>query len=121
IAIVKDISERKRLEAELSQAHARLDLAVRGSNISIVEMNMPDGVLENGRWNFLSAVDQIAGYGRSEWPTDFATGMAVVHPDDRERVERAIRAYLSGQTRQYEIECRVRYKDGSYHWRLARG
>ena len=33
IVIIQDISERKRLEAELSQAHARLELAVRGSNI----------------------------------------------------------------------------------------
>ena len=48
--IIQDISARKRLEAELSQAHARLDLAVRGSNIRIFELNMPDGVLENSRW-----------------------------------------------------------------------
>src|SRR5258707_1060012 len=47
--------------------------------------------------------------------------MAIIHPDDRERVERAMRAYLSGQTRQCEIEARVRHKDGSYRWRLARG
>ena len=121
IAIIQDISERKRLEAELSQAHARLDLAVRGSNISITEMNIPDGVLENARWNYLSTVDQNAGFDRSELPTDFATGIAMVHPDDRERVETAVRAYLSGQTRQYEIEYRARHKDGPYRWRLARG
>ena len=50
IAILQDISERKRLEEELSQANARLELALRGSNIGIWEMNMPDGVFENGRW-----------------------------------------------------------------------
>ena len=37
IAILQDISERKRLEEELSQANARLELALRGSNISIWE------------------------------------------------------------------------------------
>ena len=47
--------------------------------------------------------------------------MARVHPEDRERVGRAIRAYLSGETREYEVEYRVRHKDGSYRWRLARG
>ncbi|HWT78014.1 MAG TPA: PAS domain S-box protein, partial [Candidatus Methylomirabilis sp.] len=42
IAIVQDISERKRLEVELSQAHARLELAVRGSNVRIWDVDMPD-------------------------------------------------------------------------------
>ena len=125
IVIIQDISERKRLEAELSQAHARLELAVRGADISILELNMPDGVLENGRLEFVSVGDHTggrwSGYDRSEWPTDHASVMAFLHPDDRERVERAIRAYLSGQTREYMVECRGRRKDGSYHWFLTRG
>ena len=47
--------------------------------------------------------------------------MARVHPDDRERVVGALRAHLSGQTREFEAEGRVRHKDGSYIWRLAHG
>jgi two-component system, sensor histidine kinase and response regulator len=121
IAILQDISERKRLEQELSQAHARLELAVRGSNISIVELNIPDGVLQNGRWDWVSAGDQMGGYDRSELATDFATTIARLHPDDRERVIGALRAHLSGQTSEFQAEGRIRHKDGSYLWRLARG
>src|SRR3954451_905039 len=121
IAILQDISERKRLEEELSLAHARLELAVRGSNITIAEINMPDGVLENSRLELISVGKHHSGYDRSELETDFATVMARVHPDDRERVERGLRAHLSGQTREYEAECRARHKDGSYSWRLSRG
>ena len=120
IVIIQDISERKRLEAELSQAHARLDLAVRGSSISINELNMPDGVLENGRFE-ADVVRYCSSYDRSEWPTNFADLMDLFHPDDRERAERALRAYLSGQTREYKAECRARHKDGSYGWILTRG
>src|SRR3954470_797151 len=69
IAILQDISERKRLEAELSQANARLELALRGSNISILELDLPDGVLENGRVTFGGDWD-LLGYDRSELPTD---------------------------------------------------
>ena len=47
--------------------------------------------------------------------------MALVHPDDRERLEHAIRAYLAGETREFEVEYRARHKDGSYRWMLARG
>jgi PAS domain-containing protein len=49
IVVAQDISERKRLESELSKAHARMDLALRGSNIGIVEAETPDGNLENAR------------------------------------------------------------------------
>ncbi len=97
----------------MSQANAHLELAVRGSNINIYEINMPDGVLENGRWEAISVGDQNSGFDRSELPTDFAGFLARVHPDDRERVERAVRDYLSGQTRQYEAEYRVRLTDGA--------
>ena len=121
IAILQDISERKRLEEELSQAHARLELAVRGSNITLLELNMPDGVLENGRLELISVGNQLSGYDPSELETGFATAMARVHPDDRERMHRALRAHLSGQTTEYEAEYRIRQKDGSYSWRLARG
>src|SRR3954471_9640176 len=121
ISVLQDISGRKRLEEELNQAHARLELAVRGSNIIIVELNIPDGVLQNGRWDWVSAGDQVGGYDRSRMATDFATTMARVHPDDRVRVERALRAHLSGQTREFEAEGRIRHKDGSYSWRLSRG
>src|SRR5208337_431795 len=58
IAIVQDISERKRLEAELSQTHARLELAVRGSNIRIWEHDMPDGLVERGRLSVVNPFRQ---------------------------------------------------------------
>src|SRR4051812_22577989 len=108
----RDVTERRRAEEALRLANARLDLALRGSNISIVELNMPDGILQNGRWDWVSAGDQISGHDRSELATDFAATMPRVHPDDRERVERALRAYLSGQTREFEAEGRIRHKDG---------
>src|SRR4051812_4891191 len=121
IAVLQDISERKRLEEELRKTHARLELAVRGSNITLAELNMPDGVLENSRLELISVGNHHGGYDRSELETDFATVMARVHPDDRERVARGLPAHLSGQTREYEDECRARHKDGSSSWRLLRG
>ncbi|MDB5308151.1 MAG: domain S-box protein [Gemmataceae bacterium] len=120
IVIIQDVSERKRLEAELSQAHARLNLAVCGSNITIWEIDMPDGGLETGRIAVIDSREPLAP-GRPEAQVDFATAMAVVHPGDRDPVERAMKAYLSGETREYEIEYRVRHDDGTDRWVLTRG
>ncbi len=120
IVIAQDISERKRLEAELNQAHARLDLAVRGSNIGIWEADMADGVLENSRMNITNLWD-LLGYDHAPGPSAFPAGMALVHPDDLTRLERAFQSYLFGDSGEFEVEHRSRHKDGSYRWMLSRG
>jgi PAS domain S-box-containing protein len=120
IAVIQDISERKRLDEELRQANARLDLAVRGSNISIWEYDMPDGVFENARMHQINAAGQL-GYDRAERPTTYADVMALIHPEDRARTQRAMQACLAGETREYEVEYRMRRRDGSYRWILSRG
>ena len=116
IAVVQDISERKRLEAELSQAHARLDLAVRGSNLAIWEFDMPDGRIENSHQTFINEWESL-GYDPLTAPTDFASGFALaVHPDDQERIRHVIHTFLASEGREFEAEYRVRYKDGSDRW-----
>src|SRR5262249_7897795 len=115
-----DITGRRRAEEELRLANARLELAVRGSNIGISDNNMPDGDFRHGRRSFVNIWEQL-GYERPDLPTDHETSMALVHPDDRAPLEEAMRSYLAGETSKFEIECRVRHKDGSYRWMLTRG
>src|SRR5207245_5132116 len=43
------------------------------------------------------------------------------NPDDRARLEEAVRRYLAGETTEFETEIRLRHKDGSYRPTLARG
>ena len=93
IGAMLDITDRKRLEAELSQAHARLQLAIRGSNISIWEHDMPDGILEHGRMSIISPMQptndkpashrlrQRTGPRASRGPG--ATATDVCHPSAR--------------------------------------
>ena len=101
-------------------AQARLDFAIRASNIGIWEVNMPDGDNPNGSVTFLNCWEPL-GYVPSESSFDPSDPYRFVHPDDREQVERATAAYLSGETKDYETEYRLRHKDGSYRWALARG
>lgn len=108
-----------RLEEELRHANSRLDLAIRGSNVGIWEIDMPDGDYCKGRVYYLNVWEQL-GYD-AKYSTDHATWRALWHPDDQQSVERAIRACLNGETKEFQAEYRVRHRDGSYRWMLSRG
>ena len=121
IVIAEDISERKRLEEELRQAHARLELAVRGSNIAIWECNMPDGRIENSNLTHTNTWESM-GYDAATAPTDFSSTSAILfHPIDQERVVREIQELFDSDRQDYESEFRVRWQDGSTRWHLSRG
>ena len=115
-----DWLERLQSEEELQNANARVDLAVRGSNIGIWEIDIPDGVLQKGRFDFTNVWERL-GYERHEIPTDFATAIALVHPDDQKLVLQRTQAYLNNETSELEIEHRVRHKEGHDRWMLTRG
>jgi len=120
ISFIQDISERKRLEEELSQAHARLELAIRGSNVGLWEVDMPDGDYATGVTSWINVWEQLG----LEPPADRSPSVVSVdflHPDDKERVLRVLYAYLGGETKEYELDYRVRHKDGTYRWMLCRG
>jgi PAS domain S-box-containing protein len=114
------VLQRRRAEEASQQTNTQVQLAVRGSNIGIWEVDMPDGQFRNGRVNFTNVWEQL-GYARPPSPTDFATPMSLVHSDDSTRVIGAIDAYLAGDSVKLEVEHRARRSDGSYRWMLTRG
>ena len=82
---------------------------------------MPDGDYRHGRVYYVNILEQYGYETPPDSAFDHETGTAWIHPEDRARVEEAIRRYLAGETSEYEVECRGRHKDGSYRWTLARG
>jgi PAS domain S-box-containing protein len=120
IGLARDITERKQAEEALRVANDRLDLAVRSSNIGFWEVDMPDGIRLHGRFTAINFWEQL-GYDGVESPLDIPASMAAVHPDDLERTNRALEAYLSGDTGECEIESRLLHQGGTYRWMLTRG
>jgi PAS domain S-box-containing protein len=116
-----DITKRKLTEEALRQANARLDLAVRGSNVAIWENDMPGGDYSAGKVHCINIMEQLGYPAPNDSTSNFAAVTTTVHPDDRARVQEALRAYFAGATPEYQVEFRARHRDGSWRWILARG
>ena len=115
-AFIHDISNRKRRDEELRRSRERFDLAVRGSNDGIWDWDLrTNSVYFSPRWKSMIGYDDDEIAGRfEEWETH-------LHPDDRAAAVATVQAYLQQQIPTYEVEHRMRHKNGSYRWILARG
>ena len=113
--LISDVTSRKLAEIALRQNQERLALVIRGSNDGIWDWDLVTGeVYFSPRWK------SMLGYEDEELENSYSTWESLLHPDDRERALAAIRACLSGQSGTFELEQRLRHKDGSYRWILAR-
>ncbi len=65
---------------------------------------------------------RMLGYDLAELsPVTYDTWSRIIHPDDREALERLIDQCLTGAENGYEAEYRMRHRDGHWIWVLDRG
>lgn len=112
-----DITERKKLEEEIEISRTRLKQATTSANIGLWEWNpQTNKVSIDEMWA------NLVGYTLEELkPVSIDTWINLVHKDDLKRFEKTVEDYFSGKTDIYEIECRMRHKEGHWVWILDRG
>ncbi|MBW8846283.1 MAG: PAS domain S-box protein [Burkholderiales bacterium] len=117
ISIRNDISTAKASHEALGVERARLDHILRGMNAGTWEWNVGSGAMIcNERWA------AMLGWRLAELqPTTTQVWQSLVHPDDIERADRALRRHFRGEDEHYEVELRVRHHDGRWLWVLDRG
>jgi PAS domain S-box-containing protein len=113
-----DITRRKQAEEELRLANARLELAVRGSNVGVWDLDLPNSDYNRRRRHYVNVWEQL-GYDGP--PAGRESALDEADPDDRAHLEEAVRRYLTGEAPEFETEIRLRHRDGSYRTMLARG
>jgi PAS domain S-box-containing protein len=113
-----DMTDFKHVEEELRSSQERFALSVEGSNDGIWDWDLRTNMsYESPRWF------DMLGYSPRELEhgKDMDLILSLIHPEDRERFIRGNEEYLSKKTSSYEMEFRLRHKDGGYRWILSRG
>lgn len=94
----------------------RLALAAKAANIGLWEWHIATNtVYLSPEWK-----SQL-GYADDELPNCLETWESRLHPEEAERVKAIFQAVLQNRERDFESEFRLRHKDGTYRWTLARG
>ena len=115
-ALQHELHQRQRYEHALRESEERFDLAVRGADVGLWDWDLrTNDVYFSPRWK------SMLGFGEDELPNNFETWASRLHPEDRKRAMKALEDYHQGVLPTYELEHRLRHKDGSYRWILARG
>ncbi|MBI5790227.1 MAG: PAS domain-containing protein [Rhodocyclales bacterium] len=139
--IVQDITERKKAELELDRYRAHLEELVAERTRELAEASerlwiseerygfalqaTSDGIWD---WNLKaektyvnSAYRKMLGYEAGDLGQDADSQFSsLLHPEEREAVMARVRELLEDPG-SYEIEFRMRCKDGGYKWILSRG
>ncbi len=115
VGINHDITQRKQTEAALYRSQEQWQLLLRGTNDGIWDHDF-----KNPQYFLSKRGYQLLGY-RYEDIRSFQDWLALVHPDDRDRMNQAFQAHLNHQTPFYMAEYRVHCREGYYKWVLSRG
>lgn len=111
-----DIDDLKQAEEALRDSRRQLALALEAGQLGVWDWHIPSGEAQfGGDWA------AMLGYDASELEPHVRTWEKLVHPDDREAVRSILSDHLEGRVDFYECEHRLRHKDGSWRWILARG
>jgi PAS domain S-box-containing protein len=106
LGMIRDITERKFVEAKLRESESHLRDAQRIARLGSWELTLSDGSL---RWS--DQIYVIFGLDRSQFQGSYQAFLDRVHPEDREFVEAAQKLVLSTGGR-LDIEHRVVLPDG---------
>ena len=110
------LSDARRMsEDKLRQSEERFFLAIRGSSDGIWDWDVKTRTVF-----FSDRFKEMLGYKGNELAPSVDAYQAIIHPDDRDRVNAAMARHFSRRT-QFDEEYRLLGKGGHYRWFRVRG
>jgi len=116
LARIQSMNAQKKVKEELQSKTEQFELAIRGTNDGIWDWNLETNeVYLSERWK------DMLGYEDHELKNDYDTFASLVFESDRRHVNEHLQRYLDGIVQEYALEFRMKHKDGSLRWILAKG
>ena len=116
--IGRNITERKRIEAQLRARQDMLDLAQKAARAVAFEWHIGAGD-EGGRTPFSPDLEAMLGVLPGSYEQSFATWKKLISPQDWPAVQAAIRR--AGRTGDIAVEYRVVHPNGAVRWLQLKG
>ena len=99
----------------LRESTERYDLALQGTKVGLVDWDIVNDDLYSS-----STLLELLGFSKGEFKPNTRWIEENTHPDDIEIVQSALISHLKFDT-EYDIEARLKCKDGNFIWVRARG
>lgn len=115
LILVASLDQRQKAEKYLREVQQRLQMAIHGGNIGLWDWN-----LCTNETYFSSEWKRQIGYEEDEISNRYEEWQNRLHPDDYDQTLTTISEFQKQIRSNYEVEFRLRHKDGSYRWILAR-
>ncbi len=113
--ILRDVTERERMQEELRKSNERYALTLHALNDGLWDWNVM-----NGDAFFSPNYYALLGYADNEFLANYASWRILVHPEDLERVEEDLQMSVrSGKG--FTIDLRMKVKSGEWKWVSTRG
>lgn len=111
-----DLTELFEATTELRRNQEWLRMALQASNIGLWEWDLVHGTIA---WS--PEVEQLFGLPPGTITGTYDGYLRLIHPDDRGRVDAAVKAALHRDDMEYQVLHRVQLHDGSMRWIEGRG
>ncbi len=101
---------------EMRRAEERLEMVLSSAALAWWDQNFVTGVVERS-----ASWAEMLGYSADDIGVALSDWKELIHPDDLPRVEQAAAHHEANRTPIFEVEHRMRARDGSWRWILNWG
>ncbi len=99
----------------MQRSEAERQIMMEAAGLALIEWNIMDNKI-----TFSPSWLSLLGWSEEELDNEYRTFIALVHPQDINRLNKNMDDHLRGRKARFECECRFKTKQGYYKWLLYR-
>lgn len=116
IIFSKDIIIAKESQHVIRESEERLQFALEAASQGAWDWN-----LVTNEVIYSSSYKKLYGFEEGDLKNHVSEWMTRIHPDDQQKMQESIQEHLKADNHEYGSQYRIRAKDGSYRWVMAKG